>query len=258
MMLESRVSGAGDENVYKCVNSMSDLGPDFCVRLGQRLRAVRVKSGLTLRVLGTRLGMKTPGGASYLVRLEKGKLHHVRLITIVGYLKACNEPVGRFFLDLFPDPQITPISQIEGRGVESGFESRIRSQEEVEREKQARARMMKRMRKQARRERRAGLQVEIEPIVGPYLVGGHEFRLDTYVKAANDMLRIGKKIMARAGSAGNAEALKVEFDRIERENPSWYLNPEALHLVRKMIESKIEDSIGKGIQNPAYRIQNTE
>ena len=99
--------------------------------------------------------------------------------------------------------------------------------------------MMRRMRKQARRERLAGLSGEIQPIVEPYLVGGHEFRLDAYVKAANDMLRIGKKIMARAGSAGKAEALKAEFDRFEGKQPSWFLNPEALHLVRKMIEDKV-------------------
>jgi hypothetical protein len=54
-----------------------------------------------MRALGSRLGLKGVGCGSYLVRLEKGKLHNVRLATIVGYLKACNEPVGRFFLDLF-------------------------------------------------------------------------------------------------------------------------------------------------------------
>jgi len=242
--------------VYRFVHSMSDFGPDYCVLLGQRLRAVRVKSGLTLRALGSRLGLSASGGASYLVRLEKGKLHNVRLATIVGYLKACDEPVGRFLLDLFPDPQISQITQtgIQHKGHQEHEgeadignwrlqignckfnDQELRTRNEEPRE---RAGMMRRMRKQARRERMAGLLSEIQPIVEPYLVGGQTFRLDAYVKAANDMLRIGKKIMARAGSSGKAEALKVEFDRIEDENPSWFLNPEALRLVRVMIENKL-------------------
>jgi transcriptional regulator with XRE-family HTH domain len=212
-----------------------------------------VKSGLTLRALGSRLGLSASGGASYLVRLEKGKLHNVRLATIVGYLKACNEPAGRFFLDLFPDPQITQISQIgiqhKGHQGEADIGNwkleigncKLNDQELKTRNEEPgeRAGMMRRMRKQARRERMSNLLAEIQPIVEPYLVGGQTFRLDAYVKAANDMLRIGKKIMARAGSSGKAEALKAEFDRIERENPSWYLDPEALRLVREMIENKL-------------------
>jgi hypothetical protein len=102
--------------------------------------------------------------------------------------------------------------------------------------------MMKRMRKQARRARLAGLAQEVEAIVGPYLVSGHEFRLDAYVKVAGEMLQAGKKIMAKTWLPTRVEAMKAELDRIEGKQPSWFLQPEAVHLVRKMIESKVEDS----------------
>jgi hypothetical protein len=48
--------------------------------------------------------------------------------------------------------------------------------------------------------------------------------------------------MAQPGSAGKSEDLKTKLDRIERETPSWSLNPEALHLVRLAMERKLMSS----------------
>ena len=207
-----------------------------------------------MRALGLRLGLKGAGCGSYLVRLERGKLRNIRLATVVDYLKACNEPVGRFFLGLAQDgvfgmEESLTTNDTDGRLMITDYRLQIEdsrakppSPEEVEQERKARARMMKRMRKQARRARLAGLAQEVEAIVGPYLVGGHEFRLDAYVKVAGEMLQAGKKIMAKTWLPTRVEAMKAELDRIEGKQPSWFLQPEAVHLVRKMIESKVEDS----------------
>jgi hypothetical protein len=69
-------------------------------------------------------------------------------------------------------------------------------------------------------------------------VGGQAFRLDAYVEKAVKMLEVGGRVMAQPGSAGKSEDLKARLDQIEMENPSWFLNPEALHLVRMATEKK--------------------
>jgi len=88
----------------------------------------------------------------------------------------------------------------------------------------------------------ASLTSEIEAIVRPYLVGGQSFRLDAYVEKAVKMLNAGRGTPAQPGSAGKPEDLKAKLDRIERENPSWFLNPEALHLVRMAMERRLMSS----------------
>jgi hypothetical protein len=71
-------------------------------------------------------------------------------------------------------------------------------------------------------------------------VGGHKYRLDSYLELAEEMLRTGKQTMAGARASGETNALKVELDRIERKYGSWQLNPEAVHLVRMAMEKKLQ------------------
>jgi transcriptional regulator with XRE-family HTH domain len=218
---------------------MYEISPDYYVLLGERLRGARKKAGLSLCDLGSRLGLKSPGCESYLIRLEKGRQHNIMLSTIVGYLKACNEPVGRFFLGLAENG-------VFGAKEEAiALASPVETEESRQKEARARAARMRRMRKQARKARLVSLKAVIEPIVGPYLKGGHKYRLEAYVELADEMLRAARQTMVRAGSsglpatqqAGKTDDLKDELDRIEGKYGSWQLNPEAVHLVRMAMET---------------------
>jgi transcriptional regulator with XRE-family HTH domain len=213
---------------------MSDNpGADLPQKLGVKLKEVRLKAGLSQRALGHKMGLRSQGCSSQIFRLEAGRHREPGLVTVIRYLHACNEPVGRFFLGLAQD------------GVFGTAEEPIvlapkpESPEARWEAARARAREMRGLRKHARRELLGNLEEEIAPIVRPYLVGAHATRMGAYVSAAEQMYKTGKKLLAKAGGAPLAMVLKPEFDRIEGMNESWFLNPEALHQVRLLVERKL-------------------
>jgi len=62
---------------------------NFALALGQHLKVLRLKAGLTQKEVGVSLGFKAPHAHSYIARLETGRLRHTALHTIVRYTQAC-------------------------------------------------------------------------------------------------------------------------------------------------------------------------
>ena len=56
---------------------------DFLVKLGASLKAERKKAGLTQSAVGLALGLKPPGGHSYVSCLETGKMGNVGIETVM-------------------------------------------------------------------------------------------------------------------------------------------------------------------------------
>ncbi|MEO0077630.1 MAG: helix-turn-helix domain-containing protein [candidate division WOR-3 bacterium] len=59
-------------------------------RLGQRLRELRLKAGVSQTELARRLGFDPTHGYKYVLRLERGLVPNPTLRTLTGYLAACN------------------------------------------------------------------------------------------------------------------------------------------------------------------------
>jgi transcriptional regulator with XRE-family HTH domain len=72
-------------------SNMTGSEPTFRQELGKRLRATRLKAGLTQRQLGVRLGMKLPSCDAYVSRLEQGRFANLSFSTLRRYLLACGE-----------------------------------------------------------------------------------------------------------------------------------------------------------------------
>jgi transcriptional regulator with XRE-family HTH domain len=87
---------------------------DFAIALGRHLKAFRLKAGLSQEQVGVSLGFKPPHAQSYISRLETGRLLHVTLRTIVGYVQACgvSVPVLGKLLDEMELPPLKPSGRL--------------------------------------------------------------------------------------------------------------------------------------------------
>ncbi len=70
-------------------------------RLGQRLRELRFKAGVSQTELARRLGFDPTHGYKYVLRLERGLVPNPTLRTLTGYLAACNATWDRI-ADVLP------------------------------------------------------------------------------------------------------------------------------------------------------------
>ena len=69
----------------------------FTPEMGLRLRALRLRKGLSLAELARRMGLPYSSAAIFLSRLERGKIAEPRLSTITRYLKACGALFSEFY-----------------------------------------------------------------------------------------------------------------------------------------------------------------
>jgi transcriptional regulator with XRE-family HTH domain len=69
----------------------------FTEEMGQQLRQLRVRKGLSQAELAVRMGLTYRTGKSFICRLEKGDIGDPHLSTIMLYLRACGSLLSEFY-----------------------------------------------------------------------------------------------------------------------------------------------------------------
>jgi transcriptional regulator with XRE-family HTH domain len=69
----------------------------FTEEMGQQLRRLRVRKGLSQAELALRMGLTYRSGKSFICRLEKGDIGDPHLSTITKYLRACGALFAEFY-----------------------------------------------------------------------------------------------------------------------------------------------------------------
>ena len=217
---------------------MASMDADFLKNLGRSLREVRLKSGLSMDALGSKMGRKGRKSSGYLSRLERGRLPNVSLLTIIRYLNACDMPVERFLLAFVGGTLTQDTISTQGDSVNVAV-----SREARRKAAQVRAREKRKMKDAARKAERLRLWQEIEPIIRPYLVHPQTLRTEEYTSFTERLLHAAEGI----GPAlpDRATVLKAELDRVEGGLDGWFLNPEAAHRIRVAIEQEFLDAPGR-------------
>jgi transcriptional regulator with XRE-family HTH domain len=211
---------------------MADSARDFWQELGKRLKAARLKAGLTQQKLGVSLGMKASGCESYVSRLEQGKLLHLSFSMLLRYVQACHEPLSVFILGLARDGL---LGQDEVQAVAQLSEAKPKPDARAE------AKARKRERQWLERTTVRLLEVEIAPLVLPYCVGKHEFKLGAYEGAAAAFCRAWKNAIAVSAGTDPTERIRSGFDNVERIGRNQGLNPEAMKKVREAVLRKLTE-----------------
>jgi transcriptional regulator with XRE-family HTH domain len=222
----------------------SDFSAAFYLQLGNRLRQVRKRAGLTQRQMGARLGLKGPGCASYLTRLESGRLRGIKLHTVVRCLNACNEPVGAFLLQLALDGLFGSPESIPTGLVPSADRDRAATAAAAIR---LPAGFQRKQRLQHEREVVRALKNEVLPLILPYCTGRHEFKSGAYLQAAEAFYKAWKRVQGRVGRPDQEAVLKAEFDRVEQIGLRDGLRPEAMRIVRETVEKRLTGASGLSV-----------
>jgi len=217
------------------------LGDVFYRELGRRLREVRVHAGLGQEAVSVAIGLKAKSGQSYVSRLEKGSIRCVKLDTIVGYLRVCKAPIGKFMLEL---AQSGAFGEAEAEGVRGLAAERQVSSEQAKRAK-AKQRYDKRWEREARDSAIvAQLWREVAAEIQPVLAKEHPSRrmMAPYLEGVRGLYRAWKQAVRGAGNKDPESDVRMAFDRIEQLG-CQRLVPAA---VRKMREVVFERLMAQG------------
>jgi len=214
------------------------LGDVFYRELGRRLREVRVQAGLGQEAVSVAIGLKAKSGQSYVSRLEKVSIRCVKLDTIVGYLRVCKAPIGRFMLELAQSGAFGEAEQ--GLVV---VDDKARAEEA----KRAKAKVLyeKRWEREAQDSAIiAQLWREVAAAIQPVLAQEHPSRrlVAPYLEGVRTLYRAWKQAVHGAGDRDPAPDVQAAFARIEQLG-CQRLVPAA---VRKMREVVFERLTRKG------------
>jgi len=214
------------------------MNTDFLVKLGAGLKAERKKSGLTQSAVGLALGLKPPGGHSYVSCLETGKMGNVGIETVMRYLRACKAPIGKFMLEL---AQSGAFGESEAEDVRGFTPQRLRGETSNEEAKRARAKL--RYDKRWEREVRdadtvARLWLEVLAAMQPLLPPDPTRFMAHYLEVVRGFYRAWK--LATRGALNRDPTLDVQmaFDRIE-QNALERLVPAAVRKMREIVFDRL-------------------
>ena len=212
------------------------LGDGFYRELGRKLKEVRVQAGLRQEAVSVAIGFKPRSGQSYVSRLEKGSVRCVKLDTIIGYLRACKAPVGKFMMELARS------------GVFGEAESRISSTDcadkgRFETDKRAKAKLLYQKR-WVRETQDAAIVVqvwtEVQAAIQPLLANEEPSRrlLAPYLEGARMMYRAWKQAVRGAVNKDPTLDVQMAFDRIEQAG-CQRLVPAAVHEMRDVVFERL-------------------
>jgi transcriptional regulator with XRE-family HTH domain len=188
-----------------------DLGSNNYLELGRKLREIRRKAGLSQGRVGQEMGLKPPSCASYVYRLEHGKLTNVRFSTILRYLQACGTPVGRFMLELAQSGVFGEAEQ--GLVV-------VEDRTKIEGAKRAKAKLLydKRWLREAEdAEIIRKLWTEVQAAIVPLFPSDPSLRLVTpYQQGVRTLYKAWKQAVRSTGGLDATLMVEMAFDRIEQ------------------------------------------
>jgi transcriptional regulator with XRE-family HTH domain len=214
---------------------MMFLGDVFYRELGRKLRDVRVQAGLRQEAVSVAIGFKAKSGQSYVSRLEKGSIRCVKLDTIVGYLRACKAPVGKFMLELAQSGAFGEAEQ----GLTVVVEDKLRDAQA----KRAKAKLL--YQKRWERESQdaaivARVWTEVQAAIQPLLANEEPSRrlLAPYLEGARMMYRAWKQAVRGAVNRDPVLDVQMAFDRIEQAGLQR-LVPAAVHKMREMVFDRL-------------------
>jgi transcriptional regulator with XRE-family HTH domain len=209
---------------------MMFLGDVFYRELGRKLRDVRVQASLRQEAVSVAIGFKAKSGQSYVSRLEKGSIRCVKLDTIVGYLRACKAPVGKFMLEL-------ARSGAFGEG-EQGLTVVVEDKLKDAQAKRAKAKLLyqKRWEREAQdADIIAKLWREVAPMVLSLLPSDPSRRLMApYLEGVRAFYRAWKQAVRGAVNKDPVLDVQMAFDRIEQAGLR-VLVPAAVRKMREVV-----------------------
>jgi transcriptional regulator with XRE-family HTH domain len=220
--------------LYKAVYmGISDLGTNDYLELGRKLREARRRAGLSQGRVGQEMGLKPPSCASYVYRLERGKLTNIRFSTILRYLQACKAPVGRFMLELAQSGAFGEAEQ----GLTIAIDD---SSSSLKQEKQAKLLYQKRWEREAQDSAIiARLWSEVMPAVQALLPSDPSRRLMApYLEGVRAMYRAWKQTTRGAVNRDPVLDVQMAFDRIEQAGLQR-LVPAAVHKMREIVFERL-------------------
>jgi transcriptional regulator with XRE-family HTH domain len=214
-----------------------DLGAKDYLELGRKLRETRRKAGLSQGRVGQEMGLKPPSCASYVYRLEHGKLTNIRFSTILRYLQACKVPVGTFMLEMV---QAGAFGEAETESVR-GFTAE--KQVSTAQAKRARARQLreKRWEREAQdAEVIAKVWIEVQTAIQPVLAREHPTRrlLAPYLAGVRALYRAWKQATRVAVGRDSTPDVQAAFDRIEQAGVRA-LVPAAVRKMREVVFERL-------------------
>ena len=219
---------------------MRVLGEVFYRELGRKLKEVRVQAGLKQEAVGLMLGFKSGSGQAYLSRLEKGKVHCVKLDTIVSYLQACKTPIGKFMLEL---AQSGAFGKAEAEDVRGFTAQKPGGETSSEQAKRARGKLLyeKRwLRKAHDADIVAKLWREVLPAIQPLLPADDPTRrlLAPYLEGVRAFCRAWKQAVRGAMNRDPTPDVQMAFDRIEQAGLR-VLVPAAVRKMREIVFDRL-------------------
>jgi transcriptional regulator with XRE-family HTH domain len=221
-----------------------DLGTRDYLELGRKLRETRRKAGLSQGRVGQEMGLKPPSCASYVYRLEHGKLTNVRFSTILRYLQACKAPVGQFMLEL---AQSGVFGETEAEDVR-GFTAE--KQVSNEQAKRAKAKLLyeKRWEREAQDSAIvAQLWREVAAAIQPLLAQELPSRrlMAPYLEGMRAFYRAWKQAVRGAVNRDPVPDIQTAFDRIEQTG-SQRLVPAAVRKMREIVFERLMEVTPQG------------
>jgi len=216
-----------------------DLGTNDYVELGRKLRETRRKAGLSQGRVGQEMGLKPPSCASYVYRLEHGKLTNIRFSTILRYLQACKAPVGRFILEM---AQSGAFGEAEAQCV-TGFTSQKLRGETYDAARRAKGKLLYEKRWERETEDAdivAKLWREVMPAIQPLLPADDPTRrlLAPYLEGVRALYRAWKQAVRGATSRDPTPDVQMAFDRIEQAGLQR-LVPAAVRKTREIVFARL-------------------
>jgi transcriptional regulator with XRE-family HTH domain len=219
-----------------------DLGPRDYLELGRKLRETRRKAGLSQGRVGQEIGLKPPSCASYVYRLEHGKLTNIRFSTILRYLQACKAPVGGFMLEL---AQSGVFGETEAESVRGLAAEKQVSDEQAKRTK-ARLVHEKRWEREAQdAELIARVWTEVQTAIQPLLAREHPSRrlVAPYLEGVRMLYRVWKQVTRGAVNRDPTPDVQMAFDRIEQMG-CQRLVPGAVRKMREVVFERLMTTQG--------------
>ncbi len=213
---------------------MRSLGEVFYRGLGRKLRKVRTQAGLRQEAVGLMMGLKPGSSQASLSRLEKGNVRCVRLDTIVGYLRACRAPIGKFMLELAQSGVFGEAEQ----GLTVVVEDKLKNAQA----KRAKAKLL--YQKRWERESQdsaiiARLWSEVMPAIQSLLPSDPSRRLMTpYLEGVRAMCRAWKQAVRGAVNHDPVPDVQMAFDRIEQAGVQR-LAPAAVRKMREIVFDRL-------------------
>jgi transcriptional regulator with XRE-family HTH domain len=216
------------------------LGDVFYRELGRKLREVRVQAGLGQEAVSVAIGLKAKSGQSYVSRLEKGSIRCVKLDTIVGYLRVCKAPIGKFMLELAQSGAFGEAEQ--GLVV-------VDDKAKAEEAKRAKAKVLyeKRWEREAQDSAIvAQLWREVAAAIQPLLAKEHPSRrlVAPYLEGVRALYRAWKQATRGAVGRDSTADVQAAFDRIEQLG-CQRLVPAAVRKMREVVFERLTRAADK-------------